>query len=416
MGSVSRRQLLAGAAAAALVGRASAAEELVLSNTRVLVGDGTSLRGGVRVKDGLVIEVGGDVTGGLDLGGGTLYPGAWDAGVPLGLYEIDLEGGTHDESESSDTITPQARVVDGYNPASALLPVARLGGVMGALVIPSTGTLVPGQAAWMRTIGDTVEEATILTPAGVLFSLGHAATGAAPNSPRSRMGVMMKLRDLFDANPPPKPPEPAKKGKSPATTEEPKPPTKLQAAVHQLLRRETKAIFAADRADDLYGALELAAAYSLDAMVLGGAEAHLLARTLADRRVPVLLGPVTVQPGSWSSLRASYENAARLHAAGVRFALRSGSPHNARDLVTQAGIAVAYGLPFDAAIAALCAGPSFWGLPQGRIQVGREATFVWTDGDPLQPRTAVRGTWARGVSLPLESRQTRLYERFRTLP
>lgn len=414
MASASRRRFLAGLGAAALCGVARAEDELVLSNGRVLVGDGTSFRGGVRVRGGVVVETGMNVTGGFDLAGGTLYPGVYDAGVPLGLYEIDLEGNTHDESESSDAITPQARVVDGYNPASALIPVARLGGVMGALVTPSPGTLVPGQAAWMRTTGDTVAEATLREPAGILLSMGHAATGGAPNSPRSRMGVVMKLRDLFDANPPPKAPEAPKKGRAEPAAEE-KPPTRFQAAIHALLKRETKAIFVADRADDLLAALDLARAYQLDAVILGGAEGHVVARSLADARVPVLLGPVTVQPGNWSTLRASYENAARLHAAGVRFAFRSGSPHNSRDLVTQAGIAVAYGLPFDAAITALCGGPSLWGLPQGRIVVGQEATFVWTDGDPLQPRTAVRGIWSRGRALPLESRQTRLYERFRTL-
>lgn len=411
MASVSRRRFLAGLGAAALVPPALAGGEMVLGNARILLGDGAELRGGLRVREGVIVELGPTVTGGFDLGGGVVHPGTFDAGSPLGLYEIDLESATHDQSESSDSVTPHARVVDGYNPRSALIPVARIAGVMGVLVTPSAATLVAGQAAWMRTVADSAAEATLLAPAGVQFGLGHAATGGAPNSPRSRMGVVMKLRDLFEAHrPPADPPAPPRRGAAP-----PAPPTALAQAVHALLRRETKAIFVADRADDIDTALGLARDHGLDAVILGGAEAHLVADALAAAAVPVLLGPVTAQPSGWDRQYARYDNAARLHARGVRFAWRAGNPHQSRDLPLQAGIAVAHGLPWAAAVAALSAGPSLWGLPQGRIAVGGEATFVWSDGDPLQPRTRVRGVWSRGAALPLESRQTELYRRFETL-
>ena len=58
-------------------------------------------------------------------------------------------------------------------------------------------------------------------------------------------------------------------------------------------------------------------------------------------------------------------------------------------------------------------GPGFWGLDVGVLRPGAEASFVLTDGDPLQPRTRVLRTWGRGVDLPVRSRQTELYERFR---
>lgn len=409
----SRRSLLAGAAAFSLVGRARAAgTEVVLSNARILVGDGTELRGGVRIRDGRFAEVGPNVLGGLDMAGGVLYPGIYDGGTPLGLWEIDLEDGTHDEQEKSDAITPHARVVDAYNPRSEVIPVARLGGVLGVLVVPGASTLVPGQAAWMRTLGDTVADTTLVAPAGVVFTLGAGSEGETPGSPKSRMGVAYKLRDLFDQNPPPgAPPAKAKKGAEP-----PKPPTALQAAIHDVRLRRTKAIFVADRASDVDVAIELTLAYQLDAVLLGGAEAHLLAGKLAAAKIPVLLGPVTTQPDSWATFHARYDNAARLHAAGVRIAFRSGDIHNDRTLTEEAGIAVAYGLPFGAAIAALTGnGPSWWGLQVGQIKVGYEASLVWTDGDPLQPLTHVRGIWMRGASVPLVSRQTVLFDRYKNL-
>lgn len=409
MAALTRRTLLLGAAAAPLVAfsRAEAAE-VVLSNARILVGDGTELRGGVRIRDGKFAEVGASVTGGVDLGGGVLHPGWYDGGSSLGLSEVGLEGDTHDEAEGSDAITPQASVIDGYNALSEVIPVQRTAGVLGALVLPSPASLVSGQAAWMRTItSPDVRDAVLVAPAGLVFSLGHGATGGLPNGPKSRMGVAMKLRDLFDANAPP--PEPKKKKGEGGPT-----PTAFQAALHAVRRRETKAIFCADRADDLLTALELTRAYELDAVILGAAEGHLVAAQIAAAKVPLLLGPVTVQPDSFQHLHAVYENAALLHAAGVRFGLRQGDDHQLRNLPTEAGIACAYGLPFGAAVAAATGnGPGFWGLPVGQIKVGFVASCVWTDGDPLQPRTVVRGVWMDGASVPTEDRQTRLFRRFR---
>lgn len=412
MGSVSRRTFLAGAAALVFTARARAADGFSVKNARILIGDGTETKGGIRVAEGKIVAVGPEVADGEDLGGAVVYPGMWVGGAPIGLWEVDLEAGTHDDGEAMAAVVPQARVVDGYNPRSEVLPVCRVGGILGALVIPTAG-VVAGQAAWMRTFGESTAEATVRDPAGVLFRLGHAGTGAA-GGPTSRMGVATTIRDLFDANPIPDPPAPPKKLKK--GEEPPKPPTytAAQQTLHALRRKETKAIFAVERASDIRAALDLVAAYGLDGVLLGCAEGHLVAKDIAAAGLPVLLGPVTTQPSSFDTLAARYDNAALLHGAGVKLALRVGGAHNARDLTTEAGIAVAYGLPWERAIAAISgAAPGFWGLDVGVLRAGAEASFVMTDGDPLQPRTRVLRTWGRGVEMPVRSRQTELYERFR---
>lgn len=415
MAYVSRRKFLIGTAAFAIGGRAWAEEGLTLSNARILVGDGTETKGGIRVRGGKIEAVGPEVTGGEDLGGAIVYPGIYVAGCPLGLWEVDLEAGSRDDGEGRDAIVPTARAVDGYNPASEVIPVCRVGGIVGALVTPTRG-LVAGQAAWMRTFGDTVADATIAAPAAVCFGLGRAGTGL-PGGPTSRLGVASAIRDLFDANRPPEPAaEDGKKKKKAAEPDKKDEPTRAQKVLHALWRRETKAIFAAERESDVRIALELIAELGLDGMILGGAEAWAAADAIAAAKVPVLLGPVTTQPSGFDTFRATYENAARLHAAGVKIALRVGGPHNARDLTTEAGIAVSYGLPWAAGIAALSGnGPALWNLDVGLVKPGHEATFVLTDGDPLEPRTRVRRFWGRGAEIPLRSRQTELFERFRVL-
>ena len=49
----------------------------------------------------------------------------------------------------------------------------------------------------------------------------------------------------------------------------------------------------------------------------------------------------------------------------------------------------------------------------GSIRPGRDANLIVTDGDPLQPLTRIRHLLIGGRPVPLTSRQTRLYEKWR---
>lgn len=386
-----------------------------LSNARILLGDGTEVKGGIRIKGTTIEEVGPSVTGGDDLQGATLWPGVWNGGSGLGLLEIDQEGATHDQGEGIDTVLPQARVIDAYNPQSELIPVTRLGGIMGNLLLPADGKLISGQAAWLRTHGNTVSESLLQAPAGLCISLGHMGTGEG--GAKSRMGVMLKLRDLFEANKPKDPPAETGKKKKNTEPEAPKEPeTDAARLLQKLLKRELKALISVERASDILAAIELVQAYHLDAILMGCIEARLVTPELKASGIPLLYGPVNAQPASYDTLAASCETAQILYKAGIPFAFRNPAMHNLREAPSLAGLAVAYGLPWEAAIAAASGnGPGFFGLKCGQLKAGYEATFCMTNGDPLQARTAVTGLWYQGQSVSLTSRQTELYERFRTI-
>lgn len=390
-----------------------------LSNATLLLHDGSVLPGaGLRVEDGLVVELGTGVRGGEDLGGAWLCPGMVDAGTHLGLVEIGLEGETHDDSEPA-AVSPDARVWDAYNPLSDLLPVTRAYGVTHSVVTPGWGRLVSGQAAVFRHVGRTVDEALVQAPVGLCVGLGRATGGEG--GPKSRMGVAMQLRAILSVVEPPEeePEEPPRKRRK-AREEDPgedekKPPA--DRVWEQLRARKLKVLFKAERADDLLTAVRLAEELELDAVIVGGAEAWVVVDELARSGVPLLLGPVTVQPSSFEHLHARYDNAARLHAAGVRFALRTASSHNSRLLPVEAGLAVAHGLPHAAAMHAVTAAAGeILGVPGlGRLEVGLPATLVQVAGDPLQPRYPVQRVWIDGRPTSMQHRQQRLYEAFKVL-
>jgi imidazolonepropionase-like amidohydrolase len=102
----------------------------------------------------------------------------------------------------------------------------------------------------------------------------------------------------------------------------------------------------------------------------------------------------------------------------VTIAFMSEDAHNARNLRQAAGNAVAHGLPWEAALAALTAVPArLWGAGEvGTLEPGREADLVVWDGDPLEVTTFADAVFIRGREMPRETRQTRLRDRYRDLP
>ncbi len=374
---------------------------------------------GLRVEAGRVVELGPQVKGGTDLGGRWLTPGFTDAGCLVGLLEVGAEGGSRDDNEDSDAIQPDARAWDGYNPQSEVVAVTRAAGITHALVHPATSRLVPGQAGLFRMVGRTPDEALVSGPAALVLCLGRAATGG--KGPTSRMGVSMRLRELMHGIELPddsdeKPRRRCRKGEpdAPEADEDLSPADRTW---RQVRRGELPVLIKAERADDILAAIDLCAEWKLRGVLLGGAEAWMVVDELAAAGMPAFLGPLTVQPDSFEHPHARYDNAAILHAAGVPISFRTDSAHFSRGLSTSAGVAVAHGLPWEAAIAALTHGPSaaLGGAPLGTLEPGGPASFFVTDGDPLQPRHAVRRMWIDGREVSLDNRQRRLFERYREL-
>src|SRR5690606_12391666 len=177
-----------------------------------------------------------------------------------------------------------------------------------------------------------------------------------------------------------------------------------------------RVVFSVDRAADILQVLALAKRHGMRPVIAGGAEAWRVAEALAAAKVPVLLDALDNLPGNFDRLGATLENAARLHAAGVTiaFSQRGDATHNARKVRQLAGVAVANGLPWDAALAALTRNPAevFGQADRGRIAVGQLADLVLWSGDPLEVTSWAEQVWIAGKPQPMRSRQTELLERY----
>ena len=80
---------------------------------------------------------------------------------------------------------------------------------------------------------------------------------------------------------------------------------------------------------------------------------------------------------------------------------------------------MAFGLPADEAVKGITLYPAqIAGMAErlGLIEVGKDATFFGSTGDVLDIRSNVKRMWIGGKEVSLESRHTRLYEKYRNRP
>ena len=103
--------------------------------------------------------------------------------------------------------------------------------------------------------------------------------------------------------------------------------------------------------------------------------------------------------------------------AGVKVAIRSEEDGNGnyRNLPYHAGFAVAYGMNKEDALKAVTITPAeIFNVSDklGSIEVGKDATLFVCDGDIFETKTQVRHVFIGGWMMPMQSRQTLLYEEF----
>jgi imidazolonepropionase-like amidohydrolase len=169
------------------------------------------------------------------------------------------------------------------------------------------------------------------------------------------------------------------------------------------------------RASDILDMLRLQE-HGVDLILSGVLEGWMVAKDIADAGVPVIINPMTNLP-TFQSLGASYENAARLHEAGVEVVIASFDAHNVRNIKQAAGMAVSYGMPHEAALRSITAAPAeLWGLENtGTLAVGNVGDVVVWSGDPLELTTYVEHVFIDGVAVSLETRQRALFRKYRSL-
>jgi len=407
----------AGAAAALLGAAAAAAAPAVLLHDGVVHTEsarGTLQHASVLLSGGRVVAVGPDVAAPagattIELNGRPVTPALFGGIGFLGVTEVSAEAPTNDGVLKLGQMRPEFEPALAFNPDSNPVQVSRADGIGFALLAPGAEGVSRGAAGSSLVAGLAsivpLDGRPPRPPAALEVVLGSESMHLAGES---RAGAYMLLAEALEEA----------RNPAAATTTDAK---LLSAAGRRVLKavvaEQKPVIVELDRAADIRAALEFAARERLKLIVRGGAEAWRVAPQLKRAGVPVVLDPLDDLPDSFDQVGATLENAARLHAAGVTiaFSLRTEEPHNVRKLRQAAGIAVAHGLPWPAALAAITSVPAKLfraGGEFGSIEVGRPASLVVWSGDPLEVTSLAQLAWLGGGRVSLASRQTALRDRY----
>jgi len=405
------------------IGAAGASEVVVIKNGRVLPMNGPAIEGGVViVENGKIARVGKDIpvpegATVIDAAGGWVLPGLIEAHTTIGLRE---EYGPSNSDELSDPVTAQLVVLDALNPFDKSLRNAREAGITAALVTPGRGNVIGGQAAVVRLAGKSVEEMTILSPAGIKFSLGEGpkdAYGGKGRLPSTRMGsayvvrkalleageYLKKAKDYEAAKAKAK--GKAKDGKAGEEAQAPKRDLALEPLA-ALLDGKLPAFIECYRADDIMTALRLVDEFKFKAVLIGCAEGFRVAGEIAKRGVPVIVGPMGVGPRRVETMDVTIANAAVLAKAGVKVVLEAEEDALGigalEELPLAAALAVKGGMDRDAALRAITlTAAEVLGVADriGSLEAGKDADVVVFDGDPLDYKTRVKAVLLKGLVL-----------------
>lgn len=420
-----------------LAGEARAADSMLLSNAIVHTITGETFSPGqVLIRDGKIAAVGktaaGEGASVVDLSGMHLYPGLIALNTVLGLTEIQAIRATQDNTESGD-FTPDVESWIAANPDSELIPVARANGIAYFQPVPQ-GTVVSGQSGLVAVDGWTTEQRTIRSPVALhLFwptmslnvstRIARREKGKSKSldeQARDRKAKIRAIADFFEDA------EAYAKAKDAADKSLTKPPEKVPAweAMLPYVRGQLPVMIHADEFREIKSALEWAGTKNYKVIIAGGRDAWRLAEPLAAKKIPVIFSDVFgLPPRDTDSYDVHFRAAGVLHKAGVRVTLTFGSGSFdaalARNLPYAAAQSVAFGLPEDEALKSITLYPAqLMGVGDrlGSIEPGKEATLVAASGNILDIRSQVKHLWLAGKEVSLESRQTRLYEKYKNRP
>ena len=409
------RRLVAGLVISS-VAFVSNAATIVITNAKVATQTDTGVidNATVVVTDGEVSYVGAGASapgaGGdaqtVDADGQWLTPGLIVSDTQLGTVEIGAEATTRDSGVEEFSMGPAFELRYALNPASVLFGTTRATGITTAVVSPSAANDPLAGTGLAISLRDTLDPAQLIL-SDRLAMFGGVGPKFADYVGGSRGALVVRLREALAAA----------KRFNPAryTADENGYTSSDMAALKRWLGSGAPLALEVNQASQILQAITLADEFDLELIVLGGVEGWKVAKELATASVPVVLDPMDNIPIDFDRLGARLDNAALLHNAGVTIAFRSENTHNAGWIRQGGGIAVANGLPFEAAIAAITSGPAeIWGLTnRGSVARGSVADLVLWSGDPLEVTTHAERVMIDGVWMDLDSRQERLLERYR---
>jgi len=437
----------------------AAAQTLAITGGMVALGDGSEPipDGTVVIRDGRVVAAGAGyqvaVPAGaqvIDARGKWVTPGIVAGFSRLGLSEIDLSGGITDDRAENGPFSAAIDVAPGINPDYSTVAVNRADGVTRAIVAPNTAkSIFAGQGA-VIDLGadlDPVTRARQFQFVELGESGGNSAGGSRPsahvlfrNALREAAELSRYVSPIAAARARPEDPildrpivrnpnESREYGPDAQRSEDVLLTRFDAAALVPVLQGRQRLLVHVESARDILNVIDLKRDYPrLRIVLVGATEGWRVADRIAAARVPVIASAVNDLPSSFEQLAATQSNVGRMRAAGVDVAIGMIDDNDTRylfnqrqyagNLVALGSVPGATGVSWGEALAMLTSRPAAavgMGGEIGSLERGRRADVVIWSGDPLQVTSEAEIVLIDGVRQPLETRQTKLRDRYKSL-
>jgi len=414
---------------------------------------GAEMKGvSVLVQDGKIADIGAKLIApkGMKIVEGKglrLYPGMIDSSTELGLAEVSAERVTVDTGELGEFM-PQLKALSAVNPESAHFPVVRANGITSVMTFPAAGgrggrggggsQYISGQAALIHMDGWTWEDMEINRSAAVhllfpsiatrggrggmanvdfadeiaLLFGGGSAAGTYTEAKRNYDTQVAKVAEFFDN---------ARHYQKERTANLPgfKRDLKYEAMLPVLEGKVPVAVPAAkERA--IHDAIAFAEKEHIKIVILAPRELGKEGPELKAKNIPVILGRTEAEADSPDAPYDYMESLpGEFYKAGVKIAFGTFNNEFSRNLPYNAARAVAYGLPYDAALKAITINAAeIWGAgdKMGSVEKGKWADLMLTTGDPLETPTQIKALYIKGKEVDLSNKHSKLYEKYIARP
>lgn len=343
-----------------------------------------------------------------------VYPTFISTNTTLGITEISAVRATNDFNETGD-FKPHVRSLIAYNTESKIIPTIRTNGVLLAQVSPQGGR-ISGTSSVMKLEGWNWEDAAQKQDDGLHLNWPKyfVQTGwwAQPGEIKKTEEYDNQLLELKNY---------LLKSKSYSNTKDKKLDIEMEA-MSGLFDGSKNLYIHANLKREMMDAILMSKEMNIKNIVIVGAqEAHLIVDFLSQHKVGVILDRIHRLPSTQDQdVYLPYKQANILHEAGIKFGFCYQGDMEAmgqRNLPFSAGTAVAYGLPYEQAIAALSLHTAqMLGIDKevGSLEEGKEATFFVSEGDALDMMTnKVVHAFIQGKAINLDNHQKQLDRKFR---
>lgn len=390
---------------------------VIIQGATIHVGNGTVIeKGFIVLLEGKIVSCAKELTTFyknarvIDATGKHVYPGIIAMNNYAGLNEIDAIRATRDYNEVG-SVNPNARSLIAYNTDSKILPTLTFNGIAYTQCVPQGG-LISGSSSVMKTEGWNWEDAVVLADDGVHINWPEfeIQTGwwAEPGETQ-RNRTEKQLTEISDF---------MKEASRYASVKSPSTVNLRLEAMKGVMSGKKNLYLHINGAKGIMSAIQFMNQYPLVKPVLvGAAEAWKVADLIKSKNIPVVLNQLHRLPQrAYDDIDLPYKTPALLMQKGIKVAIGHNGSWEVRNLMFNAGTAVAYGLSEEEALMCITKIPAeIMGISNqyGTLETGKMATVVISAGDLLDMRgNQIENMFIDGVEANLENQQLELYQRY----